>query len=112
MIDLDILWAKHTNIFGKPIDNLGQLSTPAGFFIFFLYVHGGGNCDWKDNSFAERSKHKQTGCNCGYELKHGPNKRPDKFSCFLENGNMYMVICSHIPGFPTTCLSIFGITDY
>ena len=41
MIDLDILWAKHTKIFGRPIDNLGQLSTHAGFFIFFLYVHGG-----------------------------------------------------------------------
>ena len=41
MIDLDILWAKHTNIFGKPIDNLGQLSTHAGFFIFFCMFTGG-----------------------------------------------------------------------
>ena len=32
MIDLDIIWGKHTKRFVKPIDNLGKLSTHAGFF--------------------------------------------------------------------------------
>ena len=36
MIDLEIVWAKHTKRFGKPIDNLGQLSTHAGFCSYFF----------------------------------------------------------------------------